>query len=66
MILQADETRVLSRPSIRIDRAGMFWRHGLTFREVRDRYVVQGNDRVWPVNCDVHRVPFADRFDRAR
>src|SRR5713101_5042496 len=47
-------------------RAPRFSWHGLSFCEVRDLDAVEMHDCARSINCYVHRVPFAKRFDRSR
>src|ERR1700675_141433 len=47
-------------------RTSRFWWHGLSFGKVGDLHPVEVNDCVRSIDGNVHRVPFADRLDRAR
>jgi hypothetical protein len=66
MILQANEAWVRPWPSIRIMSTRRFRRLCLSLSEVRDSYGVEVHDCLRSINGGVHRVPFADWFDRAR
>src|SRR2546421_438931 len=46
--------------------ARKFRRYSLSFCKVRYLDGIDVHDCARSINCDVHRVPFADRFNRAR
>src|SRR5256885_4088290 len=46
--------------------ARKFRRYSLSFCKVRYLDGIEVHDCARSINCDVHRVPFADRFNRAR
>ena len=66
MVLNADVAGIWPRSPIWIDGSRRLRRDGLSLHEIRDFRPIQVYDRARPIDCYFHRVPFADRPNRAR
>src|SRR6476646_8544959 len=64
MILQTDVAGLWPRPTIRINRAWVFWWNCLTLGEVCDLYSVEVNHSMRPIDGDLERIPLAAGLER--